>query len=229
MKRVLLKISGEALAGDAPSGIDGKALFRTAEKIAELHKSGIEVAVVNGGGNLFRGVAGSTTLELERSAADQVGMLATIMNGILLKQALSQLAVDVHLMSALDCPQVCERFHWERARGLLEKKKVLLLVGGTGHPYFTTDTAAALRANEIGADSFLKATMHVDAIYDKDPLKEEGAQAFKSISYEEYLERKLGVIDLTAVTLCMTNKIPIRVFNFHGGSLLDDSLGTIIR
>ncbi|MCP5469571.1 MAG: uridine monophosphate kinase [Chlamydiales bacterium] len=215
--------------GELSSGIEAEALASAAKKIADLSRSGVEVAVVNGGGNFFRGIAGSSAFQLERSPADQVGMLATMMNGLLLQQALTAQGVEAHVMSALECPQVAERFHWERARAHLSKGRILILVGGTGHPYFTTDTAAALRASEIGADIFLKATTRVDAIYDKDPLKESDAKPFKTIAYEDFLAQKLGILDLTAVTLCMTNRIPIRVFNFYKGSLLDDSLGTTIR
>ena len=227
--RILLKISGEAFKGKESSGVEAAALKNVAAKIHELQNSGVEVAVVLGGGNLFRGLAGSEELKLERSAADQVGMLATMMNGLLLEQALWKLNVKATVMSALDCPQVAERFHFEKARHQLSNGHIMIFVGGTGHPYFTTDTAAALRASEIGADFFWKATMHVDGVYDKDPLKDQSAKLYDKLSYEEFLQKKLGILDLTAVTLCMTNQIPIRVFNFNKGSLLDDTLGTVIR
>ena len=216
------------MIGSESSGVDAGALASVASKIFELQESGAEVAVVLGGGNLFRGVSGKEQLKLDRCRADQVGMLATVMNGLLLQEALSKLDVIVTVMSAIDCPQLTERFDFEKARERLSEGEILIFVGGTGHPYFTTDTAAALRASEIGADYFWKATMHVDGVYDKDPRKENDAKLFEKLSYEEFLQKKLGILDLTAVTLCMTNKIPIRVFNFNKGSLLDDSTGSKI-
>lgn len=227
--RVLLKISGEALKGRENSGVDAAALHSVCLKIQDLQNSGVEVGIVLGGGNLFRGIAGSASLKIERSAADHVGMLATMMNGLLLSQGLQACGAKAAVMSAIACPQIVDSFHFEKARARLKEGYIVIFVGGTGHPYFTTDTAAALRASEINADFFWKATMHVDGVYDKDPLKNKNANRYSNISYEDFLKEKLGILDLTAVTLCMTNKIPIRVFNFNQGSLLDDSLGTVIR
>lgn len=217
------------MQGSHGGGVDTTALKRVAKALYELQKQGNEIAVVLGGGNLFRGLSGAESLELERCAADQVGMLATMMNALLLEQALSKLSVQATIMSALDCPQIVERFHWEKARKRLSNQEMLIFAGGTGHPYFTTDTAAALRASEIRADFFWKATTRVEGVYDKDPLKHKDACFLKQLSYEDFLQKKLGIMDLTAVTLCMTNQIPIRVFKFDGDSLLDGSSGSEIR
>lgn len=207
--------------GGGSFGVDPEAARVVASKILELHQKDFEVGVVIGGGNIFRGIQQGPSLGLERTAADQIGMLATLINGTVLKEALTQQGCEVRMMSALECPDVAENYHWERAMGHLKKGRILLFVGGTGHPYFTTDTCAALRAREIHADIFLKATTRVDGIYDRDPRTEEGAQKFESISYQEILRRGLGILDLSAVTLCMAGEIPIRVFNFYKGSLLD--------
>lgn len=220
-KRILLKISGETLMGAGGYGVDEEATRLVASKIFELYQHGIEIAIVIGGGNIFRGLQQGASLGLERSYADQIGMLATLINGIVLKQALSKLGCDVRVMSALDCPDIAEKYHWEKAMRYLEKRRIVVFVGGTGHPYFTTDTCAALRGCEIKADILLKATTRVDGIYDKDPRKEKGAKKFSSISFQEVLKRELKILDPSAVALCMAEKIPILVFNFNEGSLLD--------
>lgn len=231
-KRVLLKVSGEALMGELSFGVSQEAVSLVAHKIHELHQNGIEVAVVTGGGNIFRGIQQGASWGMARTPADQVGMLATLMNGIVLNQALLKIGCKVRLMSALDCPTIAEKYQWENAMRHLKEGNILLFVGGTGHPYFTTDTTAALRACEIHADILLKATTRVDAIYDKDPRKENGAKKYEKISFQEILEKRLGILDLSAVTLCMQANIPIRVFNFYEGSLLstlsDDPIGTLV-
>ena len=220
-RRVLLKVSGETLMGDLPFGVCPEAVASVAGKIHDLQKQNVELAVVIGGGNIFRGIQQAASWGMERTPADQVGMLATLINGTVLTHALIQAGSDVRMMTALECPAVAEKFQWERANRYLNKGRILLLVGGTGHPYFTTDTCAALRACEIRADILLKATARVDGIYDKDPRKEQGAKKYSTISFSEILDKKLGIMDLSAVTLCMQAKIPIRVFNFYEGPLSD--------
>lgn len=231
-RRVLLKISGEALMGDLPFGVCAEGASHTANKIRELQDLGIEVAVVIGGGNIFRGVQQKAAWGMERTPADQVGMLATLMNGIVLAQALKRLGCDVRLMSALECPTVAEKYQWDKAMRHLSKGRILIFVGGTGHPYFTTDTTAALRACEIRANIFLKATMRVDGIYNGDPRKDPAAQKYTKITFQEILEKRLGILDLSAVTLCMEANIPIKVFNFGKASLSDAlsdlSIGTLV-
>ncbi len=219
-KRVLLKISGEALMGALPCGVDGAAAKKVAKSIAELNQKGHQVGVVIGGGNIFRGIQQGPSFGMARTPADQMGMLATLINGIAVREALKEEGCQVVLMSAIDCPDVAENYHWEKALGALEKGAIVLFVGGTGHPYFTTDSAAALRACEIKADLLLKATTRVKGVYDKDPLKNKDAKKYETLTYTEVVEKKLGVMDLTAITLCMTGKIPIRVFNFFEESLL---------
>ena len=231
-RRVLLKVSGETLMGDLPFGVSPEAAACVAGKIHDLQQQNVEVAVVIGGGNIFRGIQQAASWGMERTAADQVGMLATLINGTVLAQALVQAGSDVRMMTALECPAVAEQFQWERANRYLSKGRILLLVGGTGHPYFTTDTCAALRACEIRADILLKATARVDGIYDKDPRKEKDAKKYSTISFGEILDKKLGIMDLSAVTLCMQAKIPIRVFNFYEGplseALSDRPYGTLV-
>jgi uridylate kinase len=232
IRRVLLKVSGEALMGDLPFGVSPKATAEVAAKIQALQEQKVEIGLVIGGGNLFRGVQQAVSWGMERTPADQVGMLATLMNGIVLNQALLQAGCQVCMMTALHCPAVAETYQWEQAMRYLSQGSIVLFVGGTGHPYFTTDTCAALRACEIKADLFLKATSRVDGIYDKDPHKESGAKKYTILSFEEILDKKLGILDLTAVTLCMQANISIRVFNFFEGPLVEAlsnrPLGTLV-
>lgn len=231
--RILLKISGEAIMGKQEFGASHEALQNIAKTVAPLQKKGHQIGIVIGGGNIFRGLAVASSLGLERTPADQMGMLATMMNGILLSQALKSEGLNVTLMSALECPLIAETYNWKKATALLQEGQIILFVGGTGQPYFTTDTAAALRACEIKADLLLKATTRVDGIYDKDPLKHSDAKKFESLSYAEFVEKKLAVMDLTAITLCMTNKIPVRVCNLYQAPLLEmvekSSFGSLIR
>ncbi|MCH9608611.1 MAG: Uridylate kinase [Chlamydiales bacterium] len=216
--RVLLKISGETIKGDQPHGIDGEALSSTAQRICELHHQGVEVGLVIGGGNLFRGLEKGEQLALERSSADQMGMLATLMNAIALQKALEHHGSPAFVLSSFECPAIAERYRLDLALEKL-KRGIVLFAGGIGHPYFTTDTAAALRASEIKADMLLKGTMHVDGVYDSDPRKNKEATRYESLTYQEYIEKKLAILDLTAITLCMTNHIPVTVFNFNAAPL----------
>lgn len=233
-KKVLVKISGEALASsEEKGGIDYQNTEILAKNLCDLVSAEHQVAVVVGGGNIFRGIQRGPQLGIARTSADQMGMLATLINGLALKEAIKKQGYKACLMTALECPDVAERFHIEKALVLLEKKHILILGGGTGHPFFTTDTCAALRASQLEADIVIKATMHVDGVYDKDPRKSTTAKKFSTISYSEVIDLRLGIVDLTAVTLCMTNRIPMRVFKFLSGPLtdavsMDSKLGTLI-
>ncbi len=211
LKRVLLKLSGEALSG----GTDGQAiepatLKAISEELADVHKLGCQIGIVIGGGNIFRGLKGSAS-GMDRTAADHMGMLATVINGIALQDALEEAGVKTRVMSALEVRAVCEPYIRRRAVRHLEKGRVVIFVAGTGNPYFSTDTAAALRAMEIHADALCKATK-VDGIYDKDPVKHPGASMIPRVSYDRFLMERVGVMDATAVALCRDNDLPIRVF-----------------
>lgn len=210
-KRILLKISGEALMGNQKFGIAYETCHEIAAAVKEMQKAGHEVAIVLGGGNIFRGV-NLKELGMARTPADQIGMLATLINGIALQQSLEAIGCKVRIMSALECPKVAESYSWAKAIQALEAGEALLFVGGTGNPYFTTDTAAALRASEIQADILLKATK-VDGIYNKDPLKHSDAKKYETLTYTQVLAEKLEVMDATAIALCMSSKIPVFVFN----------------
>lgn len=212
-KRILLKLSGEMLSGPSRSGIHSDATLSLAKSLKILQDSGVTVGIVIGGGNIFRGI-NANELGLQRTPADHMGMLATLINGIALQNTLQALGCKVHLMSALECPKVAEPYVWSKAMDHLAKEHIVIFVGGTGNPYFTTDTAAALRASEIGAEALLKATK-VDGVFNKDPLKNPDATRYDTIRYEDYLAQKIGVMDSTAVALCMNNRIPILVFNMN--------------
>src|SRR5437762_9523853 len=212
-RRVLLKISGEALIGEQTSGIDVNVAHSVAEEIKQVHELGVEVAVVVGGGNIFRGVSKSAG-NLDRSSADYIGMLATIMNAVVLQDALEKLDVHTRVITAIDLPQLAEPFIRRRAIRHLEKGRVVIFVAGTGNPYFTTDSAAALRALEIKADIILKGTK-VEGVYSADPMKDTAATRFDCITYQEVLERQLKVMDASAISLCMDNNLPIVVFNMR--------------
>ena len=211
--RVMLKISGEALMGTLPSGIDPEMVGTVAQQVKDVVSTGIEVCLVIGGGNIFRGLAGASR-GMDRAHADYMGMLATVINGLALQDALEARGVYTRVMSAITVNEICEPYIRRRALRHLEKGRVVIFAGGTGNPYFTTDTAAALRAAEIQADVILKATK-VDGVYDKDPVKNDDAVRFDSVSYMEVLQRGLKVMDSTAVSLCMDNDIPIIVFNLN--------------
>ena len=210
-RRILVKLSGEALGGQAGSGICPEAVQNMARQIGEVRELGIEVVVVIGGGNIFRGLAGSER-GIERATGDYMGMLATVINSLALQDALEKLGIGTRVQSAIAMPQVAESFIRRRALRHLEKGRVVIFGGGTGNPYFSTDTAAALRANEIGAEVILKATK-VDGIYNCDPKKNPKAKRYSQISYWEALQKQLAVMDSTAFSMCMDNKMPIIVFD----------------
>lgn len=212
-RRVLLKISGEALMGEQNYGIDVNVARSVAEELKAVHLLGVQVAVVVGGGNIFRGVSKSAG-NMDRSSADYIGMLATVMNAVVLQDALEKVDVHTRVMSAIDIPQLAEPFIRRRAIRHVEKGRVVIFAAGTGNPYFTTDSAAALRALEIRADIILKATK-VDGVYSADPMKDPTAERFSEITYRQVLERELKVMDSSAISLCMDNKLPIIVFNMR--------------
>lgn len=212
-RRVLLKISGEALMGEQNYGIDVNVARSVAEELKAVHKLGVQVAVVVGGGNIFRGVSKSAG-NMDRSSADYIGMLATVMNAVVLQDALEKVEVHTRVMSAIDIPQLAEPFIRRRAIRHLEKDRIVIFAAGTGNPYFTTDSAAALRALEIKADVIMKATK-VDGVYSADPMTDATAELFNEISYRQVLERQLRVMDASAISLCMDNNLPIIVFNMR--------------
>ena len=211
-RRILLKLSGEALGGESGVGISPQAVRDMANQIREVRDLGVQVVVVVGGGNIFRGLSGSQR-GIERATGDYMGMLATVINGLALQDALEKLGVATRVQSAIAMSQVAEPFIRRRAVRHLEKGRVVIFGGGTGNPYFSTDTAAALRANEIGAEVVLKATK-VDGVYDSDPKKNSRAKRYAQISYSDALRQQLKVMDSTAFSLCMDNKMPIIVFDF---------------
>ncbi|MDR1714207.1 MAG: UMP kinase [Coriobacteriales bacterium] len=210
-KRVLLKLSGEHLAGDQGYGIDPKVIGGLAEQIKRIQDGGIELAITVGGGNIFRGMAASTE-GMDRSQADYIGMLATVMNALALQEALERAGVFTRVQSAIEMHEVAETYIRRRAIRHLEKGRVVIFAAGTGNPYFTTDTTAALRACEIDADVFMKATK-VDGVYDCDPATNPDARLFERISYLDVLTKELHVMDSTAISLCMDNQLPLIVFN----------------
>jgi uridylate kinase len=212
-KRILLKASGEALMGAQNYGVDVAVARSIAEEIRAVRELGVEVAVVVGGGNIFRGVSESAG-DMDRSSADYIGMLATVMNAVVLQDALEKVGVHTRVLSAINIPQVAEPFIRRRAIRHLEKGRVVIFAAGTGNPYFTTDSAAALRALEIRADVILKATK-VDGIYTADPVKDPTATRFDCITYRDVLEKQLKVMDASAISLCMDNDLPIVVFNMR--------------
>jgi uridylate kinase len=211
--RILLKLSGEALMGDLSYGIDPSVLDAVASEIAAVHGSGVQVGVVMGGGNIFRGIQ-SIAFRMKRVTADYMGMLATVLNGLALSESLRRAGVETTVMTGLDMAKVAEPFNSERAVAHLAANRVVLFAAGTGNPFFTTDTAAALRALEIGADALLKATK-VDGVFDRDPVKDPSARFFPKLSYREVLDRKLEVMDLTAISMAMSHSLPIVVFNLR--------------
>lgn len=229
--RVLLKLSGEALAGDRGQGIEGEVLDKIATEIADLHKLGVEIAVVVGGGNIHRGVAGATT-GMDRSTSDYMGMMATVINCLALQDNLERKGIYTRVQSAIEMKEVAEPYIRRKAVRHLEKKRIVIFAAGTGNPYFTTDTTAALRANEIGAGVIMKATK-VDGIYDKDPVKHSDAVKFDQLSYIEVLNRGLKVMDSTSISLCMDNDMDIIVFDmFQPGNIQKvasgEKVGTLV-
>ena len=224
-KRILLKLSGEAFLGKESHGIDTSVCANLAKQIKELVSLDVEVALVVGGGNIFRGAPKSREFEMERTVADYMGMLATVLNGLAFQNALEHQGVQSRVMTAIEMHQIAEPYIRRRAIRHLEKKRVVIFVSGTGNPYFTTDTTAALRSIEINAEVLLKGTK-VDGVYSSDPFKTKGAKLFKKLSYMDMLKKELRVMDSTAVTLCMENKLPIIVFNFiEKGSLKNIIVG----
>ncbi|MCK5813808.1 MAG: UMP kinase [Cocleimonas sp.] len=217
-QRILLKLSGEALMGQFDFGIDPDVLKQTASEVVEQQQKGIQLALVIGGGNIFRG-AGLAQSGIDRVSADQMGMLATVMNALAMQDAIKKQGVNCRVMSALSIDQVGEPYSALSAREYLEQGDIIIFAAGTGNPYFTTDTAASVRAIEIQADLLLKATK-VDGIYDSDPMKNDNAKRYDSLSYNEAISRELGVMDLTAMVLCRENKMPLGVFKlFDNGAL----------
>lgn len=230
--RIVLKVSGEALGGDLKYGISPDVIHFVAGEIGEVHDLGVQIGVVVGGGNIFRGLK-ATASGMDRATADYMGMLATVLNGLALQDALERRGVHTRVQSAIEVREVAELFIRRRAIRHLEKGRVVIFVGGTGNPYFSTDTAAALRAIEIGAEVVFKATK-VDGVYTADPLKDASAQKFDELSYIEVLSRELKVMDSTAISLCMDNRFPIVVFNLHEqgrlkGLVLGEKVGTIVK
>jgi uridylate kinase len=218
-RRILLKLSGEALMGQRPFGIDPESVARIADEIREVHALGVQIAVVLGGGNIIRGIAAAAQ-GIDRVAGDHMGLLATAINGLGMQDALEKRGLTTRLMSAIEMRQIAEPFLRRRAMRHLEKGRLVMLVGGTGNPFFTTDTAAALRANEMKADVLLKATK-VDGVYDSDPLRNPNAKFLKTLTYRDALSAGLQVMDAAAIALCMENGIPIKVFNlFVPGNIL---------
>jgi len=218
-QRILLKLSGEALLGDEDYGIDPVIIHRIAEEIGDVVKAGVGVAIVIGGGNIFRG-AGLAESGIDRVTGDHMGMLATVMNALALQDSMESVGIDARVMSAISVHDVCEDYIRRRAIRHLEKGRVVICAAGTGNPFFTTDTAAALRAIEVGADVLMKATK-VDGIYSSDPNIDDDAELFERVSYDHVIERKLNVMDANAIVLCRDQKMPIRIFNvFAEGNLM---------
>jgi len=212
-RRVLLKISGEALMGEQTFGIDVDVARAVAEEVKQVHDLGIQVAVVVGGGNIFRGLSKSAG-KMDRSSADYIGMLATVMNAVVLQDALEKTGIRTRVLSAIHIPQLAEPFIRRRAIRHLEKGRIVIFAAGTGNPFFSTDSAAALRALEIKAEVILKATK-VDGVYSADPMKDSAATRFDCITYQQVLEKQLKVMDASAISLCMDNNLPIVVFNMR--------------
>jgi len=231
-KRVLLKLSGEALMGDAEFGIDPGVISRFAKEITELNAQGVELGIVVGGGNIFRG-AGLAASGMDRVSGDHMGMLATVMNALALQDSLEQNGVFCRVMSAIKINEVCEDYLRRRAIRHLEKGRVVIFAAGTGNPFFTTDSAASLRAVEIGAELMLKATQ-VDGVYNADPKKNPDAVRYAELSYDEVIDKRLAVMDTTAVVMCQEQQIPLRVFDVHKeGNLTKvvygEDIGTLVK
>ena len=230
-RRVLLKLSGEALMGQLDYGIEPKVIQRLASEIAAARNAGVEIAIVIGGGNIFRG-AGLARSGMDRVTGDYMGMLATVMNALAIQDALESQDVFARVMSAIRINEVCEDYIRRRAVRHLEKGRVVIMAAGTGNPFFTTDTAASLRAIEIGADVLLKATK-VDGVYDDDPRKNSDAKRFKTVSYDQVIADKLGVMDATAIVMCRDNDLPLRIFDLtKTGALVEamsgENIGTLV-
>ena len=231
-KRILLKLSGEALMGSLNYGLDAKIIDDISQEIKHVHGLGVEVAIVIGGGNIFRGIAASAN-GMDRATADYMGMLATVINALALQDALEKKDIFTRVMSAIEMKELAEPYIRRRAVRHLEKGRVIIFAAGTGNPYFTTDTAASLRAMEIHADVILKGTK-VDGVYDRDPVKDKRAKKYNELTYIDVLKKGLKVMDATAISLCMDNKLPIIVFNLKTKGNIErivkgDKVGTIVR
>ncbi len=231
-KRILLKLSGEALMGEQDFGISPKILTRIANEVRSLIDAGVQVAMVIGGGNIFRGVSLASS-GMDRTSADQMGMLATVINALAMQDAMEQKSLRVRVMSALSINSVCEDYIRRRAVRHLEKGRVVIFAAGTGNPFFTTDSAASLRGIEINADVVIKGTK-VDGVYNADPMKDKSAVRYDHLGYDQVIEEKLGVMDTTAIVLCRDNKVPIRVYNMNEeGALLrmiqGENVGTLVE
>ena len=231
-KRILLKISGEILTGDKGYGIDPEVIRQIAQEIKEVHSLGVEIAVVIGGGNIFRGVAASSK-GMDRATADYMGMLATVLNGLAFQDALEKMDVDTRVQTAIEMREIAEPYIRRKAIRHLEKGRVVIFAAGTGNPFFTTDTTASLRAMEIGAEAILKATK-VDGIYDMDPVLNKGAQRYDELTYLDVLKKQIRVMDATAISLCMDHRIPIIVFSLKERGnvervVLGEKIGTEVR
>ena len=230
-KRVLLKLSGEALVGTKEYGIDDSFITELADQLTQLHKKNVQLIIVIGGGNFFRG-SDLEKLGIQRVTADHMGMLATVINSLALQSSIEKLNIECRVMSSITIDAVCEKYIKRKAERHLEKNRIVILAGGTGNPFFTTDSAASLRAIELGAEIMLKGTK-VDGIFDKDPVKYKDASLYKEISYQDIISKNLAVMDATAVVMCQENQMPLKVFNIlKNGNLkkaiLDDKIGTKI-
>ncbi len=221
-RRILLKISGEGLMGKREYGLDPETVSRIADEVKAVHDSGVEVCMVIGGGNIFRGVSGASA-GMERSSADHMGMLATVINALAVQNALEKIGVPTRVQSAIPMAMVCEPYIRRRAARHMEKGRVVIFAAGTGNPFFTTDTAAALRAVEMGCDALMKATQ-VDGVYTADPKKDKTAERYETLTYMEVLSKNLQVMDASAIALCRENKLPILVFSLHSPRAFVDVL-----
>jgi uridylate kinase len=231
-KRILLKISGEVLSGEGNFGIDSEVMLQIAREIQEVKNLGVEMAVVIGGGNIFRGIAASSK-GMDRASADYMGMLATVLNALALQDALEKLGVQTRVQTAIEMREIAEPYIRRRAIRHLEKNRVVIFAAGTGNPYFTTDTTASLRAMEIGAEVILKATK-VEGVYDSDPMVDKRAKRYEELTYLDVLKKQLKVMDTTAISLCMNHHIPIVVFNLKKKGnikrvVLGENVGTRVR
>ena len=231
-QRILLKLSGETLGGSEGAGFDYEAIRQIAESVISIHKQGVEIGVVVGGGNIFRGVKSSEG-NVGRVAGDHMGMLATVINSICLQETIEQRGVPTRVLSAIELNAIAEPYIKRRADRHLEKQRIVIFAAGTGNPFFTTDTAAVLRASEIGAEVVIKATK-TDGVYDKDPLTNPDARCFTILSYDEVLERNLKVMDATAIAFCRDNQLPIIVLDVHAENAIlkavcGESIGTLIH
>ena len=229
--RILLKLSGEALAGEQKYGIDPATVSKICQEVADVVQMGVQVALVIGGGNIFRGMAGAAR-GMDRSTADYMGMMATVMNSVAMQDSMEKLGFPTRVLSAITMQEICEPYIKRRAERHLEKGRVVICAGGTGNPYFTTDTTAALRGMELKCDAIIKATK-VAGVYDKDPMTHDDAVMYRCIGYQEAVQKQLGVMDRTAITLTMENNMPIIVCHMFGGYIrrlvLGEDVGTIVQ